>query len=76
MLSIKQTRSFILQLLEIPLSAICRGSGDFLFHLMFFPATFFLSGEGFSVVAVVVCITAIDRGVVNLLSDPSLARDN
>ncbi len=41
-----------------------------LFHLMFFPAACFLSGKEVSVVAVVACITAIERGVLNLLPYP------
>jgi hypothetical protein len=57
---------------EFPLSSGGGGPDNFLFHLVFFPAASFLSGEGFSVVAVVACITAIERGVVNLLPYPSL----
>jgi hypothetical protein len=48
--------------------------GNFLFHLVFFPAAYIFSGEGFSMVAVVPGITAIRRRVVNLLPYPSLIR--
>ena len=54
----------------VPLSGVGSVRGNFLFHLVFFPATWFLSGEGFS--AAVACITAIECGVVNLLAYPSL----
>jgi hypothetical protein len=55
-------------------SSKARGSGprNFLFHLMFLPAASFLPGEGFSMVALVARITSIERGVINLLSYPSL----
>jgi len=61
---------------ECPLSGEGRGSGNFLFHLVFFPAAFFLSGEEFRVVTVVAWLTAIERGVVNLLPYPSLPGDD
>jgi hypothetical protein len=54
------------------LSGVGGGSGTFQFHLVFFPTASFLSGEGFSVVAVVAWIAAIERGIVNLLPHPSL----
>jgi len=57
---------------HIQLSGAGGGSGNFPFHFVFFPTASFLSGEGFSVVAVVTGITAIERGVVNLLPYPSL----
>jgi hypothetical protein len=48
------------------------GSDNFPFHFMFCPTASFLSFEGFSVIPVVMCITAVERGVENLLSYPSL----
>ena len=48
--------------------------GNFLFHLVFFPAAYIFSGEGFSMVAVVPGITSIRQRVVNLLPNPSLIR--
>jgi hypothetical protein len=48
--------------------------GNFLFHLVFFPAAYIFSGEGFSMEAAVPGITAIRRRVVNLLPNPSLIR--
>jgi len=62
---------FMLQRLRFLLSGV-RGPGNFLLHLVFLPATFFLSGEGFGVVADVVGSTTIERAVVNLLPYPSL----
>jgi hypothetical protein len=56
---------------ECPLSGPRSGPRNFLFHLMFFPAAFFLLGEEFSVVAVIAWIAAIEGGVVNLLPYPS-----
>lgn len=49
------------------------GSSDFSFHLVFFPAAFFLSAEAFGVEVLVGRILAIGPRVVNLLSYPSLA---
>jgi hypothetical protein len=49
------------------------GSSNFPFHLVFFPAASFISDEGFGVVVVVGWISAIEKGVVNLLPYPSLA---
>lgn len=46
------------------------------FHLVFLPAACFLSGEGFSVVAVVAWVAAIECRVINLLPYPSLPRHN
>ena len=43
-----------------PLRGISSGSANFRVHLVLFPAAYFLSGEGFGVVAVVAWITAID----------------
>ena len=50
-----------------------RGSGNFPFRLFSFPAASLLSEEGFGVVVVVGWISAIEKGVVNLLPYPSLA---
>src|ERR1700687_5068399 len=61
---------------ESPLSGIRSGPRNFLFHLVFFPAASFLAGEEFSVVSVVACITAFERGIVNFLPYPSLARQD
>jgi len=57
---------------HIQLSGAGGGSDNFPFHFVFFPTASFLSGEGFSVVAVITWITAIERGVINLLPNPSL----
>src|SRR5439155_23931915 len=54
------------------LSGVGSGSDNFPFHFVFFPAASFLSFGGCSVVVVVTWVTAIDRGVVNLLPYPSL----
>src|SRR5271170_3400714 len=48
------------------------GTGNFLFHLTFFPAASFPPGEGFSVVTAVAWFISIARRVKNLLSYPSL----
>ena len=61
---------------HLPLSGVGGSPGNFPFHLVFFPAARFLSGEGFSVVPVVAWITATERGVVNLLPYPSLPWGN
>jgi hypothetical protein len=58
--------------LNVPLSGVGGGSDNFPFHFVFFPTTSFLSFEGFSVIAVVIWVTGVERGVVNLLSYPSL----
>ncbi len=50
--------------------------GNFLFHVMFFPAAYFLAGEEFGVVAAVAHLNAIVRRVVNFFANPSLSRDN
>ena len=50
------------QQLRFLLSGV-RGPSNFLLHLVFLKATFFLSGEGFGVVADVVGSTTIERGV-------------
>src|SRR5258708_40235285 len=52
------------------------GVGSLNFHLVFLPAACFLSGEGFSVVAVVAWVAAIERRVINLLPYPSLPGPN
>jgi hypothetical protein len=44
--------------------------------LVFLPAACVLSGEGFSVVAVVAWVAAIERRVINLLPYPSLPGHN
>jgi hypothetical protein len=49
---------------ESPLSGARSAPQNFLFHLMFFPAASFLFGEGFSMVAVIAWIAAIESGVV------------
>jgi len=56
---------------SLPLSGIGGGSANFGFHLVFFPAAYFLPGERFSVVAVVAWITAIERWNLNLFPYPS-----
>lgn len=71
-----QTRTSILQLFESSLSGVRSGPRNFLFHLVFFPATSFLPGKEFSVVSVVACITVFERGIVNFLPYPSLARQD
>jgi hypothetical protein len=43
------------------------------FHLVFFPAAYFLPGEEFSVVATVTWVTVIECGVINLFSYPPLS---
>jgi hypothetical protein len=58
---------------DIQLSGVGGGSDNFPFHFVFFPTAYFLSFEGFSVEAVVTWITAIERGVINLLPYPSLS---
>jgi hypothetical protein len=58
------------------LSGAGSGSGNFAFHLVFFPAAYFLSSENFRVVTVIAWITAIERRVVNLLPHPSLPGDD
>lgn len=58
---------------SLRLSGAGVGSAKFHFHLMFFPAACFLSGEGFSVVAVVAWIAAIERRFVNLFPYPSFS---
>jgi hypothetical protein len=62
----------ILQLFRVPYKRRGCGPGNFLFHLMFFPAASFLSSEEFSVVAAVAWITASEFRVVNLFPYPSL----
>jgi hypothetical protein len=57
---------------ESSLNGAGGGSDNFPVHFVFFPTASFLSFEGFSVIAVVACITAIERRVVNLLPYPSL----
>ena len=57
---------------DIQLSGVGGGSDNFPFHFVFFPTASFLSGEGFSVIAMVAWIAAIERGVINLLPYPSL----
>ena len=52
------------------------GVGSPNFHLVFLPAACVLSGEGFSVVAVVAWVAAIERRVINLLPYPSLPGHN
>lgn len=56
-----------------PLGGVGIGSANFLFHLVFFPATYFLACERFSVIAVIAGITTIERRFVDLLSHPSLS---
>jgi hypothetical protein len=63
---------FFFPLCGVPCKRRGCSPGNFLFHLMFFPAASFLPSEGFSVVTVVAWFTSIERGVVNLLSYPSL----
>jgi hypothetical protein len=58
------------------LSGVGVGTANFHFHLVFLPAACFLSGEEFSVVAVVVWVVAIERRVINLLPYPSLPGHN
>src|SRR5882762_7726206 len=58
------------------LSGVGVGSPNFHFHLVSLPAACFLSGEWFSVVAVVAWVAAIERRVINLLSYPSLPGPN
>lgn len=48
----------------------------FHFHLVLFPAAYFLPGEEFSVIAAVARVAATGGRVVNLLSHPSLPRCN
>jgi hypothetical protein len=48
------------------------GSENFPFHFVLFPTPSLLSLEGFTVVAQVTKITAIERRVVNLLAHPFL----
>jgi hypothetical protein len=56
------------------MSASSGGSSQNLpFHFALFPAASLLSLEGFRVVAEVTRITAIGRGVVDLLADPFLS---
>ena len=62
----------IFQLFRVSSKRRRRGPGNFLFHLMFFPAASLLSCEEFSVVAAVAWIRAIKRRVVILLAYPSL----
>ena len=50
-------------------------SDNFPFQFVFFPAASFLSGERFRVVVMVTWIAVLERGVINLLTYPSLARD-
>jgi hypothetical protein len=57
---------------DIQLSGVGGGSDNFPFHFVLFPTASFLSFEGFSVEAVVTWITAIERGVINLLPYPSV----
>ena len=59
--------------LNVLLSGVGGDSHLFPFHFVFFPTACFLSGEGFSVEAVVAWIAAIERGVVNLLPHPHLS---
>ena len=49
------------------------GSANFRFLSVFFPAACFLSGEGFSVIAAVAWIPAVEPGLANLLPHPSLS---
>jgi hypothetical protein len=58
---------------ECPLSGVGVVPGNFLFHLMLFPAAYFLADEEFGVVAAVACITSIARRVVNFFPNPSLS---
>jgi|SRR5580704_11341803 hypothetical protein len=58
------------------LSGVGMGSANFHFHLVFLPAACFLSGEEFSVVAVVAWVAAIECRVINLLPYPSLPGHN
>jgi len=57
---------------ECSLSSAGCGSGNFSFHLVFFPAAPLVHGERLRVVAAVAWIAAIERGVVNLFPYPSL----
>jgi hypothetical protein len=70
-----RTRSFP-NCSECPLSGAGVIPGNFVFHLMFFPAAGFLAGEEFGVVAAVAGITAIARNVMNLFPNPSLSWHN
>src|SRR5689334_13634206 len=58
------------------LSGVGPGSPNFHFDLAFFPAACLLSVEGFSVVAAVAWVEAIERRVINLLPCPSLPGHN
>jgi len=58
---------------DCPLSSVGGGSSNFPFHLVFFPAAYFLSSKAFGVIAMVTWITPIERGLVNLLPYPSLS---
>ena len=66
----EQSRELLQSL--IVLRGVGGGSTNFAFHFVFFPTASFLPGERFSVVAVIPWITAIEGGVVNFHSDPSL----
>jgi hypothetical protein len=57
---------------ECPLGGVGGRPDNFPFHFVFFPTASFLSLEGFSVIAVVTWIMAVERRVVNLLPYPSL----
>lgn len=73
-MSNEDRKLFFFPLCGVPSKPRGYGTGNFLFHLMFFPAASFLPGEGFSVVTLVAWITSIERGIINLLSYPSLPR--
>jgi hypothetical protein len=56
-----------------PLSRARRSPSNFLFQLVLFPAAYFLSGEGFSLITAIAGFTAVGRRVVNFLANPSLS---